>query len=1725
MSGLLLCKMSRPFKVLIALLCMVVGLSIQAQTITIGTGTSTQKYPLAVDWGFERSAAIYTAAEIAAAGGGAGSILSVGYNSTVASNIARPVKIYIKPVGTTTTLTAQSWPTLTTGATLLYGGNTGLIPVGWYTIPLQIPFTYNGVDNLMVLVETNYGKSGITSGSTSLTYSTVTNAHMYIQVDTNPPTTANGTLSSSRPNIQFTFGTPPTCLPMPPGGTLSTGTITATDAVINWTPYAPAPAAGYDVYYNTTNVPPVAGTAPTLTVPPGAGATATLSPLLPQTTYYVWVRARCSATDQSVWSNSVNFATPATCPAMPSTGTITTGAITTTTAVINWTSFGYAPAEGFDIYYNTTGAAPTGTTIPMQNVPSGTATSATLSPLLPDTTYYVWVRARCSGSDQSTWNVIPKSLVTPPTCLPVPSAAGSLTIGTMTPTSAVVGWQPSASAPAGGYEVYYNTTGVPPLVGTPGTIVSGTSIPLSPLVAGTTYYWWVRAVCTPTDRSAWVAGPPVTPGQIGNGTDISSNLPVYSNFGYNYSQQIYTAAEVLSVVGTAKFITELKFYVDKPSTNVADQSKYNDWVVYMGNTTQNSFTSNTNWVPYSSLKQVWAGTLPTMAAGTWVTIPLTTPLLWDGTSNIVIAVDENSPLWVTSSWGSYKVATDRGILYYNDNTNPDPATPPTASSRYKDIPRIRLSGVELQPCTTAAPANIAINNITSSSAIVTWVPAIGATYVVQYRPISGGPWKTITLTTALANSTTLNNLTDGTTYEVQVATICGGTQGPFSPSTQFTTPTLSYCTNVPPVTTPPTLPSGYIGKVVVTPTNGPIMVSSSGYDGYKDYSTDPTRLVTLVRGTNDNKISVTKFFPGNSSSYGVGVWIDLNRNGIFETSERFINSTSSTTATVNTTGTGFNIALPPAAATYDGNLLTRMRVIVRNGDVTSPCGTFTGTGEVEDYAVRLIDQPVCTTAPPTNITVSNITDVSATFSWLAATGATYKLQYRKKTGPGNTWITVNTIPAPGNSYTVPAGSPLLEQTEYEVQVATICNGSTGTFSALVPFKTLPLQYCVVSGSGDNDHISNVTVTSANPGTPVMSNNSVQNYYTSYSTPATLITLDAGSSGNKISVAKGWLGSTNSDAVAVWIDYNRNGQFEASERILGSAGSTVTPVTDTFTVPNVPAVYTDPYTTTMRVVLKRGSAIPAACTNAADGEIEDYAVKIRPCSSLPPNPATFGTITHTTAVVNLAGGANTVTYLVRYRVDGTSTWTEVYASTVLGNIPLTLIGLSPATTYEVEVAAVCGGTTSTASPIKKFTTRCDPTPPTIGISNITPTSAVITWNPVVPSATYKMRWRKVGATAWEPEIPLTTTPNTYTLNNLDSYVTYEVQIANLCAGEVKWNDFSNSKVFTTLRICELPPPGLTITQLLPTTAEVTWDAYPGATYLLRYRKIGIPSWTEVTSAVNTVILTGLVEMTKYEMQVVNICAGKPGNYTPPYYFTTPTVIYCKMNSANATAEYISKVTVIPNGKPKMENESKGSSYTDYTGVPKAFIELVQGSTDNEIIIEKKWLGKTYNEGISVWIDFDRNGEFDINEKIFTSYPNTDTPVSGKFNVPADSFVSTTDYKYAVMRVAMERDGVPVNCVNVKNGEVEDYTVRISKAGVPNPINQKDILIYPNPVTTVLYVKNISKKAKYKIYNAAGQVIVENILLNNEINVSKLINGVYVIDIDDNGNTAQKKFIKE
>jgi hypothetical protein len=1297
-----------------------------------------------------------------------------------------------------------------------------------------------------------------------------------------------------------------------------------------------------------------------------------------------------------------------------------------------------------------------------------------------------------------------------PTCF----EPATLPATNIAPTSATLNWTvplAPAPAPANGYEYYYSTSSTPPTAATAGTANPGTSANISSLTSGATYYWWVRSVCSAADKSPWVGGNAFTPGQIGGGTATHAFLPVYSCSAFNYSQQIYLASEIGAAVGTNNYITAIRFFV---STTAAAQANYNQWVIYMGNTVQTDFASTTSWIPSSSLTQVYSGTLPTMTAGTWVEIPLNTPFLWDGVSNVVIGVDENSTgTSCTANWGSYSAGNNRGMIYYNATTNPDPANPPAAISRYAVLPRVQLTGTVLPSCTNTPPANIAVNNVTPTSANITWTATANATYVVRYRIPPSLTWQTINVTTPFTNSVTLTSLTEQTQYEVEIATICG-IQGTFSPPIGFTTPALTYCNSV-----TATVTNGYINNVTMIGSNVPLTNNSSGPTTYTDYSLDPTKTITLLRNSSNNTLSVGRSII--SGTYSTNAWIDFNGDGIFD------NNPSTTPGGERIMNLGYTSTTPVTAAfavpanAYLGTSKVKMRVIVYSSTPANACGPLPGNGEVEDYYVKFIDLQPCTTASPTNIAVNNLTHNSAYVSWLPTANATYIIRWRQ--GTTGAWLPNAaglTLPAGQSFHTI---TGLAEQTAYQVQIATICGGNQGAFSPSISFTTPPLTYCSMTGTGTNDYISNVKVTPVN--FPVMDNTSVQTNYISYTAPATLINLEIGSQGNQLSVSKAWAGTQYADAVNAWIDWDRDGIFTDSEKIMSSAASTTTPVTINFDVPST-GIYTGPLTTTMRVVLKRTSA-SVMCADAANGEVEDYAIQLRPCSNATPGNPVFTNITHNSVSINWTSAASTNAFILEYRPVTTpaSAWTTLNLSLLGGNPPVTISTLTPATTYEVRLAAVCGGTgIGVYTPVTVFTTRCDPTPPFVTISNVTSNSAVITWNPIVPSASYILRWREVGSIPWKvPTVPQPPA-NSYMIQNLDSFKTYEVQVANICNGETAANPWSNPKIFTTERVCEIPPPGLTISQITPTTAEVTWDPFPGATYLLKYRKVGIPSWTDVTATTNTYTITGLLELTKYEMQIANICNGVPGNFTKLYYFTTPTVIYCPMSAANSTTEFISKVTVKPNGNKEMINESLASTYSDFTGNPLKFIELIQGSKGNQITIDKT-LSSGTNVGIAVWIDFNRNGEFDINERILADGPNGNTTVSSTFSVPDNAFISLTDYKYVVMRVALQKDGIPVNCSHFKNGEVEDYTVRISKKAVPNSLNQADIHIYPNPVSSVLYVKNISLKAQYKIYSAIGRLISTGVILNNAIDVSNLISGMYMIEIEDGNITVQKKLIKE
>jgi hypothetical protein len=263
-----------------------------------------------------------------------------------------------------------------------------------------------------------------------------------------------------------------------------------------------------------------------------------------------------------------------------------------------------------------------------------------------------------------------------------------------------------------------------------------------------------------------------------------------------------------------------------------------------------------------------------------------------------------------------------------------------------------------------------------------------------------------------------------------------------------------------------------------------------------------------------------------------------------------------------------------------------------------------------------------------------------------------------------------------------------------------------------------------------------------------------------------------------------------------------------------------------------------------------------------------------------------------------------------------------------------------------------------------------------------------------------------------------------------------------------------------------------------------------------------------------------------VQVANVCSGTNGNFSPLYLFTTSGIVYCNQTSHNSTSEYISNVTVRNSNGITMSNDSGPSNYTSFVAVPTALIRLYKGTNNNQISIEKKWASTTYNEAVVVWIDYNRNGIFELPERIVINTPADQiSPITATFNVPANAYVSITDDKFMLMRVAMMRDGVPSACIDFDNGEVEDYKVLIIEPPMNNVMDANSIQIYPNPVKNTLFVTKVKDGAKYKIYDSAGRIVKNGVILANKINLDQLISGVYIIDIDNNGETAQKKFIKE
>ena len=273
------------------------------------------------------------------------------------------------------------------------------------------------------------------------------------------------------------------------------------------------------------------------------------------------------------------------------------------------------------------------------------------------------------------------------------------------------------------------------------------------------------------------------------------------------------------------------------------------------------------------------------------------------------------------------------------------------------------------------------------------------------------------------------------------------------------------------------------------------------------------------------------------------------------------------------------------------------------GTTTSPLtystqGTYTvvwtyndgnGNTSTQDQIITIAD----TIAPstPTNLTASGTSQTTTNLSWTASTDNSSVTGYDVYKGV----TLLGTVTA--NSYVV---TGLTATTAYTFSVrAKDAVGNVSPSSDTVNITTLAntVTYCASMGSSvTREKIGKVvfgTINNTSTGGTGYEN------YTAISTNVTRGTA------NTITITPSWTSTKYKEGYAVWIDYNRDGDFaDAGELAWSKAASTTTPVSGIFTIPATAATGA----TRMRVSM-RYNGIPSSCGTFTAGQVEDYTVNI------------------------------------------------------------------------------------------------------------------------------------------------------------------------------------------------------------------------------------------------------------------------------------------------------------------------------------------------------------------------------------------------------------------------------------------------------------------------------------------------------------------------------------
>lgn len=231
-------------------------------------------------------------------------------------------------------------------------------------------------------------------------------------------------------------------------------------------------------------------------------------------------------------------------------------------------------------------------------------------------------------------------------------------------------------------------------------------------------------------------------------------------------------------------------------------------------------------------------------------------------------------------------------------------------------------------------------------------------------------------------------------------------------------------------------------------------------------------------------------------------------------------------------------------------------------------------------------------------------------------------------------------------------------------------------------------------------------------------------------------------------------------------------------------------------------------------------------------------------------------------------------------------------------------LYPETVYRVWIKGYCSASQGAYSSEIRFETAKCQTPNALRVTDITATSAKISWSASEAATKFFVRYYPMNNDAYYNE--KTTTGNSYTLTGLEPGTGYYVYVVAQCGYNNHISEESAKSSFTTLDGCPAPK-NLRAADIRQTSVLLSWDENPDVQNW-NIKLVYANGFMTLTSSTNYRWVIGLRPYTTYEAQVSADCSDGETDPVTKVTFTTEDVPCAAPTNLKATATSLTSITL-------------------------------------------------------------------------------------------------------------------------------------------------------------------------------------------------------------------------